>query len=97
MRGFIHQSSKPPQSVASINITNLEDSEGLIRAYKKKKGEYEELKERYYSIETEMFTEKQRNKLADDDIQKLRMKLEKTEKLLKDAQMKESRKDSDLI
>jgi hypothetical protein len=56
MRGFIHQSSKPPQSVASINITNLEDSEGLIRAYKKKKGEYEELKQRYYQIETEYFT-----------------------------------------
>jgi len=44
--------------VASVNITNLEDSEGLIRAYKKKKAEYEEIKERYYSMETELFTEK---------------------------------------
>jgi hypothetical protein len=34
--------------VASVNITNLEDSEGLIRAYKKKKAEFEELKEKYY-------------------------------------------------
>jgi hypothetical protein len=58
MRGFIHQASKPPQSVASINITNLEDSEGLIRAYKKKKAEFEELKERFYIAETELFTEK---------------------------------------
>lgn len=48
MRGLIHHSSKPPQSVASINITNLEDSEGLIRAYKKKKGELEDLKQRFY-------------------------------------------------
>ena len=56
MRGLIHQSSKPPQSVASINITNLEDSEGLIRAYKKKKGELDDLKQRYYQIETDYFT-----------------------------------------
>ena len=97
MRGFIHQSSKPPQSVASINITNLEDSEGLIRAYKKKKAEFEDLKERYYLIETELYTEKQRNRLFEDDVLKLRLKLEKTEKLLKEVQMKESRKDSDLL
>jgi hypothetical protein len=66
--------------VASINITNLEDSEGLIRAYKKKKGEYEELKERYYVLETEVFTERQRSKIAEDDMQKLRIRLEKTER-----------------
>jgi hypothetical protein len=72
MRGFIHQSSKPPQSVASVNITNLEDSEGLIRAYKKKKGEYEELKERYYTIETEFFTEKQKNKMLEEDLKIIR-------------------------
>ncbi len=58
MRGLIHQASKPPQSVASINFTNLEDSEGLIRAYKKKKTEYEDLRERFYAMETEFFTEK---------------------------------------
>jgi hypothetical protein len=46
MQGFIPTSaSRPPQSVASINFTNLEDSETLIRAYKKKKVELEELKE----------------------------------------------------
>lgn len=58
MRGLMHQASRPPQSVASVNITNLEDSEGIIRAYKKKKAELEELKEKYYSMETELFTEK---------------------------------------
>ena len=42
--------------MASINITNLEDSEGLIRAYKKKKGELDDLKQRYYQIETDYFT-----------------------------------------
>jgi hypothetical protein len=78
MRGFIHQWSKPLQSVASIKITNLEDSEGLIRAYKKKKAEFEELKERNYLIEPELYTEKQRNRLFEEDFQKLRLKLKKT-------------------
>ena len=54
----MHQASRPPQSVASVNITNLEDSEGIIRAYKKKKAEMEELKEKFYQVETEFFTEK---------------------------------------
>ena len=58
LRGLMHQASRPPQSVASVNITNLEDSEGIIRAYKKKKAEMEELKEKFYQVETEFFTEK---------------------------------------
>jgi hypothetical protein len=41
--------------VASVNITNLEDSETLISAYKKKKAELEECKQKYYDIETEFF------------------------------------------
>ena len=85
MRGLLHQASRPPQSVASVNITNLEDSEGLIRAYKKKKGELEEFKERFYQLETEYFTEKQKNKLLDEDVTKLRLNLGKAEKSLKEA------------
>lgn len=74
MKGFIqsYHTSRPPQSVASINITNLEDSEGLIKAYKKKKVELEELKERYYTIETEFFTEKQKNLLLEEDLGKMK-------------------------
>jgi hypothetical protein len=45
-------------SVASVNITNLEDSEDLIRAYKKKKQNLEDLREKCYKMETEYFTEK---------------------------------------
>ena len=41
-----------------MNLTNLEDSEALIRAYKKKKNELEEMKEKFYKMETEYFTEK---------------------------------------
>jgi hypothetical protein len=60
IQGFIqsYQTSRPPQSVASINITNLEDSETMIRAYKKKKQEIEDLREKFYLMETDYFTEK---------------------------------------
>jgi len=44
--------------VASVNITNLEDSEGMVRAYKKKKAEYEELREKHYQLEFEYSTVK---------------------------------------
>lgn len=68
MQGLMQYStSKPPQSVASINITNLEDSEALIRAYKKKKNELDELREVFYRIETEFFTEKQKAVLFEEE------------------------------
>ena len=74
MKGFLqsYQASRPPQSVASVNLTNLEDSEGLIRAYKKKKNELEELKEKFYHIETEFFTERQKNILIEEEVAQLR-------------------------
>jgi hypothetical protein len=48
-------------------------------------------------METEHFTEKQRFKLLEEDAQKLRINLARAEKQLKEVQMKESRKDSDLL
>lgn len=68
--GFIqsYYASKPPQSVASVNITNLEDSESLIRAYKKKKAELEDVKEKFYKMETEFFTEKQKNTYFEEEV-----------------------------
>ena len=54
--GFIqaYPSSKPPQSVASINFSTMMDgdSESLIRAYKKKKAELETLRDQFYHTET---------------------------------------------
>ena len=70
MQGFIPTAaSRPPQSVASMNFTNLEDSESMIRAYKKKKVELEDIKEQFYKIETEYFTEKQKAHLLDEELQ----------------------------
>jgi len=68
-----------------VNITNLEDSEGLIRAYKKKKGELDELKEKYYQVETDFFTDRQKSLLLEEDNNRLRNSLNRAEKLLKDA------------
>jgi hypothetical protein len=85
MRGLMHQASRPPQSVASVNITNLEDSEGIIRAYKKKKAELEELKDRYYQVETECFTEKQTCRMLQEDVNTLRASLLRAERMVKEA------------
>ncbi|CDW80788.1 ribosomal protein s20 [Stylonychia lemnae] len=99
MKGFIQsfQSSRPPQSVASLNITNLEDSEALIRAYKKKKNELEEMKNVYYRIETDYFTEKQRALLLEEENQHMKVSLSKAEKSLREAQLRESRRDTDVL
>eukprot|EP00347_Sterkiella_histriomuscorum_P021874 403332462 len=91
------QTSRPPQSVASINITNYEDSEALMRAFKKKKNEVEELKENFYRVETEFFTERQKALLLEEENNQIKQSLLKTEKNLRELQMRESRKDSDLI
>lgn len=45
----------------------MEDSEALIRAYKKKKNEYDELRETFYRVETEFFTEKQKAVLLEEE------------------------------
>jgi hypothetical protein len=80
-----------------VNITNFEDSEGIVRAYKKKKADFEEIKERYYHLETECFTEKQRNKILEEDVSTLRIALAKAERLLKEALLKDSRRDADIL
>jgi hypothetical protein len=43
------------------------------------------MRERYYTMETEFFTEKQRNKLLEEDVTKLRGSLLKAEKYVKEA------------
>ena len=54
--------------MASLNFTNLEDSESMIRAYKKKKVELDDLKERFYRTETDFYTEKQKAVLLDEEV-----------------------------
>ena len=44
----------------------------MIRAYKKKKAELDDLKEQFYRMETDFFTEKQRTTLLDEELQSIR-------------------------
>ena len=98
VKGFIPiSSSRPPQSVASVNITNLEDSEALIRAYKKKKMEVDEYKQKYYEIETEFFIMKEKQKHLEEENGTLKQKLSKTEKQIKDMVMSNQRNDKDIL
>jgi hypothetical protein len=46
-------SSRPAQSVASTNLL-MEDSESLVRLYKRKKAEVEHLRDHSLSLETEL-------------------------------------------
>jgi len=83
--------------VASVNITNLEDSEALIRAYKKKKVELEEVKDKFYKLETDFFTERQKVILLEEENLQMKQNITRVEKVLKDLQIRESRKDNDML
>jgi len=53
-------SSRPPMSVASIALSQLDDgnTDAIIRAYKKKKAELEMFRDKFYQVETKLFTAK---------------------------------------
>lgn len=61
----------------------MEDSESLIRAYKKKKTELEELKEKYYRVETDLFTERQKNMMLEDELRLIKVDYKRVERELK--------------
>jgi hypothetical protein len=48
-------------SVASIALSQLDDgnTDAIIRAYKKKKAELEMFRDKFYQVETKLFTAKQ--------------------------------------
>jgi len=58
----------PPESVASIPLTSFEDTQQMLRAYKKKKKEIVKLKESKFKIETEFMTLKQKNSLIEEEL-----------------------------
>lgn len=51
----------PPESVASLPITTFEDTQQMLRAYKKKKREILKLKEQIFTMDTEFMKMKQTN------------------------------------
>jgi len=50
----------PPESikasVVSIPITNFEDTQQMLRAYKKKKRELAKMKEQFFKMETQLIS-----------------------------------------
>ena len=96
--GFLptSKSSKPPQSVASINFSQLDDanSEALIRAYKKKKAELETLRDQFYQVETKFFTINQKHVLLEEENTTLKERVSQLEQQLKETQMREVRRES---
>ncbi len=61
----------------------------MSRAYRRKKHELEDIKELFYRMETEFHTEKQKSMLFEEENIKLREKLGKGERIIKDLQMKQ--------
>ena len=69
----------------------MEDSESLIRAYKKKKAELEGLRDQFFSVETQLFTVSQKNVIVEEENTQLRSRVAELERLLKESQMRELR------
>ena len=80
--------------MASTNFSNLEDSESLIRAYKRKKAELETLRDSFYQVETQLFTVSKQHVIMEEENSALKKRVLELERLLKESQMREIRRES---
>ena len=71
--------------MASVNFSTLEDSESLIRAYKKKKAELESLRDSFYHVETQLFTVSKQHVILGEENQALKARVADLERLLKES------------
>lgn len=69
----------------------MEDSESLIRAYKKKKNELETLRDQFYKTETQLFEVSQKQVIVEEENNSLKGRVAELERLLKESQMRELR------
>ena len=78
--------------MASIQFSQMmEDSESLIRAYKKKKNELETLRDQFYKVETQLFEVSQKQVIVEEENSTLKGRVAELERLLKESQMRELR------
>ena len=63
----------------------MEDSESIIRAYKKKKAELETLREQYYQVETQLFEVSQKQVIVEEENSSLKGRVVELERLLKES------------
>ena len=80
--------------MASTNFSNLEDSESLIRAYKRKKAELETLRDSFYQVETQLFTVSKQHVIMEEENSALKKRVLELERLLKESQMREIKRES---
>jgi len=76
----------PPESVASVismPITSFEDTQQMLKAYKKKKREITKLKETLFKMETEYITIRQKNIHVEEELVATNKRCTKVEKTLK--------------
>jgi predicted nucleic acid-binding Zn-ribbon protein len=78
-------------------ITTFEDTQQMIRAYKKKKRELNKLKDSFFKMETEFMTIKQKNALMEEELIHTQKRCAKAEKALKQAQLKQQKQDSSAL
>ena len=64
-------------------ITTFEDTQQMLKAYKRKKRELAKIKEQFFKIETEFITIKQKNLLMEEELTQTQKKCAKAEKALK--------------
>lgn len=72
----------------------MEDSEALIRAYKRKKAELEAMREKFYSTETLLMTTQQEHMLLSEEICNLKAELADSKRTLRELQLKEIERSS---
>lgn len=87
----------PPESVVSLPMTSFEDTQQMLKAYKKKKREIAKMKEQFFKIETEFMTLKQKNILLEEELAQTQKKYKKAEKALKKTNVKDPNKDLSLV
>ena len=63
----------------------MEDSESLVRAYKKKKAELETLRDQFYRMETQFFTANHKSVILEEENQKLNNRVQELERALKES------------
>ena len=79
-----NQIGNPPESVKasvfSIPVTIFEDTQQMLKAYKRKKKELAKLKESYFKLETDLMSTKQKNTLLEQELSQTQNKLIKADK-----------------
>ena len=73
------------ESVASLCLTNLDDSESLLDAYRRKKAEVERHRKIYHGLEADLSAEREKSRLLEDENRRVRESMKLFEKRCREA------------